>query len=591
MIRLRPAHLALLIAALSVAGGWFAYAEDAKAPAPGTPAAAGAATTLQPTAVPAPGGDASATTAAPAAGDAAAAEAAPAEGAGGDEEEGPPKKPLISEKSEKNAQRIPVLLTIGEDKLVDLEFEANVSSANGVIEGNKTVATAQLVRVKGKPKQILFKPLKEGTTTVTVRDEQANVKVIFDLQVTSNDLARMLSELKDLLRDIEGIELRIVGKNIVIDGEVMTPSDYGRLLGVVEEPNSPYKEVVMNLVSFSPIALTALAKRIQNDFKGFAPSVTARVVNGRIWLEGQVENRAQAQRAFAVAELYVPETRPQETIEKFDENAKKLTPKPIIQNFITVNAPPPKKADKLVRLTVNFVELNKDYSRTFGFKWQPGFTQDESITIATQQNGQAGAGSAAGGFTATISNLFPRLQSAQDAGFARILKTGTVLVKNGQVGNVQDQSEFAFSLPGGGGQSGNEKVTTGIAMAVTPKIIGQSDDIDLDLDLSQVNIIGLTPQGAPITSKHAVKTKIFVRSKDSAAVVALNSAEVNTEFNKNDPAPGSFQGQTGPLFSLLRSKAFKKKKTQIVIFVTPQVVENASEGTQDLKKNFRVKVE
>ncbi|HTL12456.1 MAG TPA: hypothetical protein VL588_08220, partial [Bdellovibrionota bacterium] len=263
MIRLRPAHLALLIAALSVAGGWFAYAEDAKAPAPGTPAAAGAATTLQPTAVPAPGGDASATTAAPAAGDAAAAEAAPAEGAGGDEEEGPPKKPLISEKSEKNAQRIPVLLTIGEDKLVDLEFEANVSSANGVIEGNKTVATAQLVRVKGKPKQILFKPLKEGTTTVTVRDEQANVKVIFDLQVTSNDLARMLSELKDLLRDIEGIELRIVGKNIVIDGEVMTPSDYGRLLGVVEEPNSPYKEVVMNLVSFSPIALTALAKRIQ----------------------------------------------------------------------------------------------------------------------------------------------------------------------------------------------------------------------------------------------------------------------------------------------------------------------------------------
>jgi pilus assembly protein CpaC len=40
----------------------------------------------------------------------------------------------------------------------------------------------------------------------------------------------------------------------------------------------------------------------------------------------------------------------------------------------------------------------------------------------------------------------------------------------------------------------------------------------------------------------------------------------------------------------MHSKNYQKKKSQFVIFVTPQIIENASEGTEDLKKNFRVKV-
>ena len=74
-------------------------------------------------------------------------------------------------------------------------------------------------------------------------------------------------------------------------------------------------------------------------------------------------------------------------------------------------------------------------------------------------------------------------------------------------------------------------------------------------------------------------------------MAGVTSSDVGTEFNKDDPQPGSFSGTARTRCSrLVHSKNYHKKKSQFVIFVTPQIIENASEGTEDLKKNFRVKV-
>jgi pilus assembly protein CpaC len=86
-----------------------------------------------------------------------------------------------------------------------------------------------------------------------------------------------------------------------------------------------------------------------------------------------------------------------------------------------------------------------------------------------------------------------------------------------------------------------------------------------------------------------------VKSKESAAVAAVNSTDVGTSFNKDDPNPGSFNTnangtQTDAMFTLKHTKNYAKKKSQFVIFVTPEIIDNASEGSDDLKRNFRVKV-
>ncbi len=489
---------------------------------------------------------------------------------------------LTRDESEARADKRQMLLTTGEDKAVDLDFD--MAGSDGVAIGNPTIVTTQSVTIGGK-QQIVFKPLKAGETTVSLRDKEGEIRLIFKVRVTGSSLLRIKTELQSLLRDIEGIDTRIVGPKVVVEGEVLVPADYGRLLSVIQD--KAYIDFVLNLATLSPLALQVLAKRIQEDVNSFAPNVRTRVVNGLIFLEGTVENKDNADRAAKVATLYVPELRPGSQLER-DPTVQRLPPRSLVQNFIVINPPPPKKQERLVRITINFVELKKEYHKLFGFKWQPFYKRDPSGSSLTVGSG----GSSGLSLTTTIFNLFPKLQSAQDAGYARILKTGTVITRSGQPASLEENTEFSYTQVAPNGQLTAAKEPVGLSVNVTPLILGQSEDIQMDLNMNQKNLVGRAPTSAvpPITASHKVATKIYVKSNESAAVAGVVSGTVGTDFNKDDPSPNTASEDSEPLFNLLRSKAYRKEKSQFVIFVTPQIIDNASEGTEDLKKNFRVKV-
>lgn len=493
------------------------------------------------------------------------------------------KSRLTTDETEATADRRKMLLTTGEDRAVDLEFDPN---ASGIAVGNPQVVATTLVKI-GDKRQIVFKPLKAGETTVSIRDQQGDIKLIFTVRVTGSNLLRVAGEVRNLLRDIEGLDIRVVGPKVVVEGEVLVPADYGRLLTVIQD--KAYADLVLNLTTLSPLAMQVLAKRIQDDINTFAANVKTRVVNGLIFLEGTVDNKDQADRSLKVASLYLPELRPGNPLERDSAVQRLSQPRSLVQSFIVINPPPGKKQEKLVRITIHFVELSKDYNRLFGFKWQPGFSVDPSISVG--QTGSGAMGSSGLSLSGTISSLLPKLQSAQKAGFARVLKTGTVVVRSGQVAKLNEQQQFPFMVQGANGQVTAAQKDVGLALAVTPVILGQSEDIQMDLHLKQSNVVGRTPTGqAPRTSNHEVETKLYVKSRESAAVAGVMSSDIGTDFNKDDPNPGAFDGGNQQLFNLMRTKSYRKQKSQFVIFVTPEIVENASDGTEDLKKNFRVKV-
>ncbi len=501
---------------------------------------------------------------------------------------------LTNDESEANADRRRLLLTSGEDKAVDLNFDVS-PEVSGITIGNPTLLATTLVKI-GQKRQIVFKPLKPGDTNITVRDADGTIRLIFNARITGSNLLRVAGEVRSLLRDVEGLDIRIVGPKVILEGEILVPNDYARLLTVVGD--KAYGDFIMNLTTLSPLALQFLAKKIQEDINVFAPGVKTRVVNGLIFLEGTVDTIDQANRAKNIALLYLPEIKPANPLGRFEAEgqATRLPGRNLVQTFIIVNAPPPKKQDKLVRITAYFVELSKDYNRLFGFKWQPGFTS--SGPEVTFSNGQtAGAtttttGSGGVSFSATISSLLPKLQSAQAAGYARILKTGTLVVRSGQAASLFEGTQFPFLIQGANGQVSAGKQDVGLELGVTPTILGQSEDIQVDIKVNQTNLVGRTPASGtqPITATHRVDTKLYVKSAESAAIAGVSATTVGTDFNKDDPSPGSFSEGTDPLFTLLRSKNYRKSKSQFVIFITPQIIENASDGTEDLKRNFRVKM-
>jgi pilus assembly protein CpaC len=500
---------------------------------------------------------------------------------------------LSFDQAEGLADKRRLLLTTGEDKAIDLNFDANMTPA-GISYGNPLVVTATLAKI-GDQKQVILKPLKAGETTVTIRDNEGHIGIIFVVRVTGSNLLRIKGEISDLLRDIEGLNIRVVGPKVVVEGEVLVPTDYGRLFAVISD--KAYADFVLNLTVLSPLAIQFLATRIHDDIVTFAPNVRTRVVNGMIFLEGLTDSLDQARRAASIASLYLPEMKPGTLLDK-DVSSQRMAPRNLIQNFIMVNPPPQKKNEKLVRVTLHFVELSKDYGKVFGFKWAPGFTSDPYVTLGQNAAG-AGAASSGASFGGTISSLLPKIQSAQTAGFARVLKTGTIIVRSGQVAKLTEQTKFPFLVSGPNGQISSQSTPVGLAASVTPVILGQSQDIQMDLDLDQSDLVGRAPStgAAPVVATHTVNTKIFLKSNESAAIAGINSNQIGTDFNKDDPGAGSFDqsgssggGSTIPLFQLLHSKNYRKQKSNFVIFVTPQIVENASEGTEDLKKNFRVKV-
>lgn len=494
-------------------------------------------------------------------------------------------KPDPAFESERQAEKKRLRMTSGEDVTIDLSFVP--TSANAISVGNPQVVTASLVIV-GEKRQITFKPIKAGETSVSVRDQDGNIKLIYTVVVTGSNLLRRAEEIRGLLRDVEGIDVKIVGQKLVVDGEVLVPMDYARILTVITD--KMYADQVLNLTVLSPVALQYIAKKIQEDVGGFAPDVTTRVVNGVIFLEGSVDSYDKAKRAFEIAKLYIPDARPAHPLKEASQDAQVMDRRALVQNFILVTAPPPKKQEKLVRVTAHFVKLAKDYKKVFGFKWQPGVTSDNA-SLAVGNTGDGAVGASGTSLTATIFNLFPKLQSAQNAGYARVLKTGTLIVKSSENATLNETTEFPYQGIDQNGRAAEQFVKVGLTLTVSPKILGQSEDIELNLQVKQVSIASAGRNGrAPSTATHDVSTKIYVRSQESAAVAGVNSADVSTAFNKDDPREGTFEQNSEPLFTLLRSKNYSKTKSQFVIFITPEIIDNASEGTQDLKRNFRVKV-
>lgn len=491
---------------------------------------------------------------------------------------------LTKDTSEGAADRRRVLLTAGEDKVVDLDFDVE-AGPSGIITGNSTIAMTTLVRIGDQRRQIVFKPLKAGETTVTVRDPEGGIKVIFDVIVTQSNLLRRAGEIRDLLKDIEGIDVKVVGPNVIVDGEILVPSDYARMVSVIS--TKPYSDIVMPLANLSALALQSLSRRIQEDINTFAPNVKTRVVNGMVFLEGTVDDINQARRADALAQLYLPEARPGNALANKDPGAAVIVNRKMVQNFLVVNPPPPKKQDKLVKMTIHFVELSKNYNKTFGFNWAPGFTSDPSISFGQQANGTVGTSSTS--FTATLSSLFPKLQSAQDAGFARILKQGSVIVKNDIQGQLAENRDIPIVTTDQNGRQIVNFTSVGLNIKVKPTILGQSEDLQVFIDISQKNVIGES-NGQPLISNRAMNTTLYLKSQESAAIGGFEGTDMSTSFNK-PTSSGSFEGgTTTPIFNLNRSKAYTKSKGQFVVFVTPQLIESASEASEDLKKNFRVKV-
>ena len=484
---------------------------------------------------------------------------------------------LIRRDSEKAAEKQDLLLIAGLQTVLDVSFAPCEPVGECIKIINPQVVTVQYAKEK---RQLVFTPIKNGETTISVRDENGDLKLIFKAIVSNNNLARAAREIKDLLRDIEGLDMKILGNKIVVDGEIIVPNDLNRVFAVLSD--AAYKDMVLNLVSVSPIGQKILARRMQDEINN--PKITVRIMNGTFILEGNVDSPLDSDRAMQIVLNLMPE---KIEFKGGGDNIEFKHPKksPVI-NLIRVAARKEPGAPKLIRMTINFVELAKNYDRVFGFAWAPGMDTGGSIGFGQSTTGGL-TSTSNGALSGTISNLFPKLKAAQQAGYARFLQEMVLLTQSGSQGQVRRKQNIPVPVVDTktGIQTYNA-VPVGLGLSVTPTVSGQSDTVGLNIDFTFSSIVGRTVT-APTTAESTYKGKVSVKSGESAAIANLVTNDILTNYNKD--APNAASASANPLFSLLRSKAFQKDKSQFVIFVTPQIMESAGTGTEDIKRKYGFK--
>ena len=99
------------------------------------------------------------------------------------------------------------------------------------------------------------------------------------------------------------------------------------------------------------------------------------------------------------------------------------------------------------------------------------------------------------------------------------------------------------------------------------------------------------PDAPPGTLAYDVNTSLVVSNGDSAALGGMISERrlISVGRDPSNTTAADSSGNDITLFKFSRFHEFTDQKNQMIIFVTPTKIRNASEGTESLKRKFRLK--
>lgn len=458
-------------------------------------------------------------------------------------------------------------VVMGLEKIIKLDFVPNTV----VKLANENIATYQIVPAK---KEINLTGIKAGETTLTLRDTAGDIRARYLVKVTASDQSKVVVQLKELLSDVEGLEIGIKGDYVYVGGQIVVPSDIGKVVVILDN----YKDV-LRLVELSPQTQLIIARKMQEEIqKSNYKDITVRVVNGSFWIEGVVSGEDDSRRVEQIVNAYLPDQI--QNLARRADAVQSIKKRPY-EILLTYNAKPKQEPiPKLFKITAQFVELTKGYDRLFSFTWTPTLGGDGGSIGIGKSNSGGVTTSSSGALSATISHLFPKLNSAKSAGHARIVESGVVVVKENVAGVIKKQTTIPY-LIGAGDNAKTGSATAGFDMNITPTML-QEEKINLKIT---INVASTSNDATPQTLNNTIDTQVIVKSQDSAVIGGVVTNKTATDFDKDGDPLAVSEGSA--LFSFIKSKKYSTSRTQFVMFVTPELIESAASGASEIERKFR----
>ena len=380
--------------------------------------------------------------------------------------------------------------------------------------------------IQNSRREVYLNSRKAGTTTLTLWDTQGTRRDVIPVSVSSQDMAALQQEAAELFGPGTKLKLSRSGDQVVIDGEAATPAEAEKIESYMQRnPN------VRSLAKLSPQAQGELARKIESAIE--IPGIHVRAVQGRLMMEGLAYSAEAAVRAEKIAKLFDPG----------------------IMNLIEVKETKRRPGkEPMVILDVYFMEVKKSAIRTLGISWTPGGTPSSGMSGTGGMFGNL-IGSAVG----TVFNLLPKIRWVHESGNGRILEQPSLIVKSGDAGEFFSGTQVPYYSA----QNVQFK-EVGIKLQAEPISSGGAVDLKISATLSTLSA-GVN-QGI---DTHTVNTVAYCKAGESLVLANLYRNGDSKTWNR---LPQGIDTSSA-LFTLVASRDFQSHTTDLVIFVTPRVVE------------------
>lgn len=231
-----------------------------------------------------------------------------------------------------------------------------------------------------------------------------------------------------------------------------------------------------------------------------------------------------------------------------------------------------------INLRVRIAEMSRDLDRRLGIRWENLLHDGSRFVFGFVGGGGAGlAGSfgAAAGIATSRVDLNFMIDALSEEGLMTILAEPNLTALSGETASFLAGGEFPIPVA----QRGDGTITLefkefGVGLTFTPTLLdGDRISLRVNPEVSELNPgagITLNDINVPGINTRRAATTVELGSGQSFAIAGLLNNTTRQEFRK---LPGL--GDLPVLGALFRSTEFRSGETELVIIVTPYVVEPA----------------
>lgn len=438
-----------------------------------------------------------------------------------------------------------ISLGVGTQKVLAVPGVTRVALGDPAVAEVKTLGSGQLI-ITGQS---------EGKTTLLVW-KGSGQRVSYLIAVRKQDPNEVITEIKKLLGEIEGVTVRMVGDRIYLDGQAYTTQDADRIDQVVSlYPN------VKSFVKIAPNAKKLVAQNLNAAFqKAGLKNVQANVVGSTIFLEGSVESQQDLQKAELIT--------------------KAIGEK--VENLLVVGI------KRMILSEVQFVEIRRNGKDRYGIKYPTDISGSVSANASISQELFPGTfGSGAGTMNFTAGSDFSIGFQSND-GYGRLLAQPKLVCASGEKAEFLAGGEVPIPLITSN-QFSVEYKPYGVILNLRPTADRNGNiQTEIEAEASELDTSVAVSFGSssaiPGFRTRKVKTNVTVRHGETIVLSGVFSHDEQKAVSK---LPGL--GHIPIIGELFKSRAFDSTKRELVIFVTPRIVNPDSDKIRSIIEDVKAR--